>query len=244
MLLEELNLLISIQETDNKLKALDDEKGDLPEQLKRLSGLLDKASSEINDSKDELQSLDDERKRCEAILVETRERYEKSQATIYSVKTTREYDAISSEIELATDEISDREYRILVISEKKTGLEETLKNQESAYEELLGEQKERDSEMEERIKESGHIEDKLKIDRKKFVEKLKKPVYSHYERIRKIRDRTGVTHLVGDACSFCYSQVPPQRKTEIKKMTDMIICEVCGCILVSEEHSSRLDSIF
>ena len=78
----------------------------------------------------------------------------------------------------------------------------------------------------------------------KFIEKLKKPVYSHYERIRKIRDRTGVSHVVGDACSFCYSQVPPQRKTEIKKMTDMIICEVCDCIIVSEEHSSRLDSIF
>ena len=243
-MLKELTLLISIQETDNQLRALDDEKGDLPEQLKRLSVLLDKATSEMNGTKEELQSLDDERKRCESILVETRERYEKSQATIYSVNTTREYDAISSEIELATDEISDREYRILVISEKKTGLEETLKTQEAAYQELLEEQKERDSEMQERVMESGDIEDKLKVDRSNLVEQLKKPVYSHYERIRKIRDGTGVSHLVGDACSFCYSQVPPQRKAEIKKMSDMIICEVCGCIIVSEEYSSQLDSIF
>ncbi len=243
-MIKELTLLIDIQETDNHLKALDDEKGDLPDQIKRLATRIDNATNEIDGTKEELQALDDEQKRCEEILLETRDRYEKSQATIYSVKTTREYDAISAEIELATDEISDREYRILVIGEKKVTLEETLKMQEADYQVILSEQSERNSEMRERVKESGDIEEKLIFERKKLVEQVKKPVYNHYERIRKIRDGTGVAHLVGDACSFCYSQVPPQRKAEIKKMTDMIICEVCGCIMVSEEYSNQLDSIF
>ena len=242
-MLKELTLLIEIQEIDNQLKALDDEKGDLPEQLQRLEAKLEQAASKINSTKTELQSLEDERKRCESILVETRARYKKSQATIYSVKTTREYDAISSEIEIATDEINDREYRILVITEKNVDLKETLKTQEADYDLIRLEQKERDTEMEERIRESGDQENKLSVERNQLAVQLKKPVIGHYDRIRKIRDGTGVSHLVGDACSFCYSQVPPQRKAEIKKMTEMIICEVCGCILVSEEFSNRLDTI-
>ena len=241
---KELSLLISIQEADNKLKALDDEKGDLPEQLKRLETNLERAFSEIEGTIVEIQALDDERKHCEFVLSETRERFEKSQATIFSVKTTREYDAISAEIEIATSEISDREYRLLVIAEKKTELEESIKSQEAEFEEIKVEQSERDAEMKERIQESGNLEVTLVAERSQLVDQLKKPVIGHYDRIRKIRDGTGVSHLVGDACSFCYSQVPPQRKAEIKKMTEMIICEVCGCILVSEEFSNRLDSIF
>ena len=91
---------------------------------------------------------------------------------------------------------------------------------------------ERRSEMKERLDSTQEDELSFLHEREKIVHHLKKPVYDHYERTRKIRDGFGIAHVTGSACGYCYSKIPPQRLSEIKRMDDIILYEVCGCFLV------------
>ncbi|MBM3328325.1 MAG: hypothetical protein FJY67_02475 [Calditrichaeota bacterium] len=232
-MLDDLNLLARLQEIDNSLQELVDEKGDLPDQLALLKKDLSRLEDSIAKAEGELSANAARRQQFDRGVEEAKERLKKSQGTIFSVKTTREYDAISSEIEQAKHQIADFERQLLEL----TGSEDVLKREiiqlRDKYGVVLAENEERRLEMQERMGQSEGEELTLSHEREKIVVRLKRPVYAHYERIRKIRDGVGVSHLSEGACSYCYSMIPPQRQAEVRRMDDVILCEVCGCIMVS-----------
>jgi len=242
--LEELSILINLQEIDNQLKELDDEKGDLPEQLERLNGRIDTLSTAISDLDAVLKEKTGERSNLQVELQSSQQQSEKSQAVIFSVKTSKEYDAITAEIEQAKDKCIKCEKRLEELRVEIDALENELFEKHSEFEGIQAQFTDRDKEMQAKLGETQGEILELTHSREKEVKKLKVPLIAHYERIRKIRDGIGVSYIVGDACSYCYSVLPPQRKTEVRKMEEFIICEVCGCILVSDEFSDRLDRLY
>jgi hypothetical protein len=242
--LEELSILIRMQEIDNQLKELDDEKGDLPEQIERLKGRLETLSTAIADLDAVLNEKTTEKSDVQKELRESQEQSEKSQAIIFSVKTSKEYDAVTAEIEQSKDKIIKNERRLEELRAEINALENELIEKHSEVAQIQSEYDGRDKEMQEKLGETQDEILELSHARETEVMKLKKPVMAHYERIRKIRDGIGVAHIVGDACSYCYSVLPPQRKAEVRKMEDLILCEVCGCILVSDEFSEKLDRLY
>jgi len=234
--LEELQLLIRLQQIDNQLMEIELEKGDLPEQISVLSRETDRFTSTITDAEKTLSEVALLQKQHESNLEAARDRLKKSQNTIYSVKTTREYDAISSEIEQAKHVIADSEK---LINDQNARQEDARKVIEDARIKLAVVKEELDdkqAEMRERMEISQDEELKMQHEREKILVRLKKPVYAHYDRIRKIRDGVGVSHLVDGACSYCCSRVPPQRQAEIRRMDDLILCEVCSCVIVGPEE--------
>jgi len=234
--LEELQLLIRLQQIDNQLMELELEKGDLPEQITSLTREVTRISSTITDTEKTLEEVNSLRKQFEINLEAARDRLKKSQNTIYSVKTTREYDAISSEIEQAKHVIVEAERQIV---EQNSRQEEARRVQDSArvkLEALTEELDDKKEEMRERMELSQDEELKIHHEREKIVVRLKRPVFAHYERIRKMREGVGVSQLVDGACSYCCSRVPPQRQAEIRRMDDMILCEVCSCVIVGPEE--------
>jgi len=231
--LEDLQLLVRLQEIDNQLMELELEKGDLPEQINALAREIDKHTSTIVLTEHNLSDLGAGKKQHEVNLEAARERLKKSQNTIYAVKTTREYDAISIEIEQAKHTIVESEKQLTDLQSRESDAHKNLANAKSKLSAFKEEHDEKQEEMRERLQSSEGEELKLQHEREKIVVRLKRPVFAHYDRIRKIRDGVGVSHLSDGACSYCCSRVPPQRQSEVKRMDDLILCEVCGCILVA-----------
>ncbi len=232
LLLEELNHLVRLQRIDNQLAELLDEKGDLPEQLLSLKREIDKYEELVRQIENELAMNSETKRQRERIMEEARERLKKSQATIFNVKTTREYDAISSEIEQAKAQIAESERIIIELLSQDEEKQSLMLQHKKHLEEVKKEYNERRKEMQERLDDNFEEEQKLQQEREELVLMLKKQVYAHYERIKKIRDGVGVATLSDGACSYCFSMIPPQRQAEVRRMDDIILCEVCGCILV------------
>ncbi len=243
-MLEELAILIRLQGIDNQLQELDDEKGDLPEQIEKLRGVITLVSKEIEALETTLQQKSETKKNFQKELRLYREQYERSQSVIFSVKTSKEYDAVTAEIEQSKDRIMKSEQQIDAVRNEIVLIEDELLEKQKVLEDTKQEFELRDKEMRERLSTTQDRILELKHQREKEVARLKKPVFAHYDRIRKIRDGVGVSHIVGEACSYCYSVLPPKRKADIRRMDDMILCEVCGCILVSEEFADQLDRVF
>ncbi|MBM3326525.1 MAG: hypothetical protein FJY65_06050 [Calditrichaeota bacterium] len=238
-MLEDLNYLVRLQQIDDHLAELLDEKGDLPEQLTTLKREIDKYEEFVRQTEHNLAANLEIKRQRERIIEEARERLKKSQATIFSVKTTREYDAISSEIEQAKSQIAESERLLIEVLNRDEEQQGTVVQHKKRLELVKSEYDERHKEMQERFDDSQEEEHQLQNERGKIIVKLKKPVYAHYERIRKIRDGVGVSTLSDGACSYCFSMIPPQRQSEVRRMDDIILCEVCGCILVANKEMNN-----
>ena len=68
--------------------------------------------------------------------------------------------------------------------------------------------------------------------RENVVVRLMKPLYAHYERIRKAKDGRGVARIMDGACGGCFAVIPPQTQVNIRKQVDIVLCETCGRIIV------------
>lgn len=242
-MLEVLSIVIKLQVIDNKLMDIEEEKGDLPEQLEKLQNEVDARQTVVKSLETQLNQYIAERAHNSEELNKAEERHKRSQAVLFSVKTTREYDAITQEIEQSRQTMTTAGQNEINLKNQIENLEIELNQKKIELQEVKKEFSARKKEMDQKLDATKDESDALNAERSSYTSKLKRPVLDHYERIRKIRDGIGVSYLVGDACSYCYSVLPPQRKAEIRKMEDMFLCEVCGCIMVSEEYGAQLASV-
>jgi len=233
--LEELALLIRLQEIDIELANIEAEKGDLPEQIEKLEDQIDYFQSRMDEIKTDIEKINNERVDQSLIVEAAHENLKKSQSVIFNVKTTREYDAISSEIEQSKKMISESERQQLESMANEEDLQKSFDEMQSELDKVNNELNERRSEMDERLESTQEEELSFCHKREKIIGQLKKPVYDHYERIKKLRDGYGISYLTDGACGYCFSRIPPQRQAEIRRMDDIILCEVCGCIIVNKQ---------
>ena len=89
------------------------------------------------------------------------------------------------------------------------------------------------------IKEAGDVKelgfdvpsmDKLEQAREELKEKIGKPVYSAYERLRG-RYKRAIVPVKNDTCLGCFIRLPTSLSTRGRENSSVIICENCGRIL-------------
>ncbi len=235
-MLEDLALLNRLQDIDDELMEIEAELGDQPEQLKKLQNEIDKYKDEIGKIVCTFEEIKAQKKEQRKLIDKAREQLKKSQSVIFNVKTTREYDAISTEIEQAKAVITGNEKQQLELMIREEELQNTQNDLKEKLTSIDAEFAERKIEIQDQLDSCSDEVSSLREEREDIVNSLKKPVYSHYERIRILRDGVGISHLINNACGYCFSKIPPQRQAEIRRMDDIILCEVCGCIIIDEHR--------
>jgi uncharacterized protein len=231
---EELANLIRLQQVDDSLLELEMELGDLPEQVEHLRITLEEGSKSIEEYEAEIKENLARRKVMEVEIDSLNEQLKKFKEQIYLVQTNKEYDAINSEIDVVQETVHENENEVLQLYSREEELKELLKELRSTQVTASEEYKEKDADLKQKLAETEDEKIYLENERQKIIVRLKKPVYNHYERIRKARDGKGVAYVYNDACGGCFSTIPPQRLVEIENMTDFIFCETCGRVLVFE----------
>lgn len=236
---KDLSLLLNLQEIDDQLGELERSKIYLPEMIQNLEkevGDLENAILEndklIEDSKKEQHMIELEIETDKADL----DKYQKQMKTI---KTNKEYDALTAEIDSKKQGISDKEERTLAImaaldeaQEKSGELKTRLKEVKSGNAEQLEALKDQESTLQ------AKIEDKLE-KRKGLAKDINKQIVGVYERIRKGKGGQVVVTIRKRACSGCFKQIPPQRIQEIRRGDRIFSCDSCGRILVWSDEESN-----
>ena len=101
--------------------------------------------------------------------------------------------------------------------------------------EVLGEElKERQKELKEVNKEHEKSELSLQHSRDKIVVKLGQDDLDRYDRIYRAKGGKAVVSVKRNACGGCFSRVPPQKILELRRNSQIYLCEQCGRILVSD----------
>jgi predicted nucleic acid-binding Zn-ribbon protein len=237
---DKLRALYELQTVDTKIDELRILAGELPQEVKDMS-------DEVEGLKTRLTNIENNIKECETGISEHRVRIENANAAISrykeqqnNVRNNREYDNLSKEIEYQeldieasqrkirnftteletyqadkTKTIADIEDRTVDLNQKRNELDAILSETKEQTEKLML----RASELEK------HIEDRL---------------VTAFHRIRKnAHNGLAVVKVERDSCGGCHSKIPAQRQLDIRLRKKIIVCELCGRILVDQEIDSK-----
>lgn len=229
---EAVQLLTELQELDDGLHDIALERGDLPEEVERLENQIRELEADIVHRKEELEKTTAALAERGQQATAAKDRLAKIQEQLYAVKTTREYDAITSEVNFAKEEITRCETDITRDTQRKSELIRQIEDRTAELEKTKAETTAKAGELREKLAETESEERELLHRRENVVVRLMKPLYAHYERIRKAKDGRGVARIIDGACGGCFAVIPPQTQVNIRKQTDIVLCETCGRIIV------------
>jgi len=224
--------LIELQEVDNRLDELMEERGDLPLIVEDLKAKLDDKMSYLEQLKNNLKESKVLIKTLEVDIEEAKGKIKKYEDQLYQVKTNKEYDAITVETESVKEQVNVFEDDLLDNTDKIEKYEVEITTLESEIEKLEGEYEENKIELESKMRSTSEEENMLTQERKIILDGFSSNIISTYEKVRKARDGKGVADIKNGVCGGCYSYIPPQKIVEIKKMKKIYTCEFCGRILV------------
>lgn len=237
-----LRLLYGLQRVDSSLDELHELKGDLPRLVEVLEKRLQDREHERKTLETTIKKSIVRRDEIDLEIVTTKEKIEKYKEQQFQIKTNKQYDALTREIDSAQERITALEKEMDSIEGATQTGKADLEAMAPELEELKKELKERQTELDRVNKEHEDEELKLKHEREKLAVRIEKGDLRLYERIRKALGGKAVVPVRRNACGGCFKRVPPQISVELRKNARLMTCEHCGRILVSDDIVESIQS--
>jgi uncharacterized protein len=227
--------LYGLQRVDSDLDELHDLKGDLPHLVEVLEKKMQEKGALKKGLEGTVKGALVRRDEIDLEIVTTKEKIEKYKEQQFQIKTNKQYDALTREIDLAQEKINTLEKEMESLEGKASSAKSDLEAVTPELEELGKELKERQAELDHVNKEHEDEELKLKHEREKLVVRIDKADIKLYERIRNALGGKAVVSVRRNACGGCFKRVPPQVSVELRKNSRLMTCEHCGRLLVSDD---------
>lgn len=230
---ERIRSLAQLQHIHSKLDRINQILGGLPEEVRDLEDDLAGREIRIQKITEEVRTIDREIADKRQLILQQKDLIKRYQERLNEVRNNREFESLTSEIQLAELEIQTAERRIRFSTEN---LEE--RTQVLEYEKAQHQDRQHDLEAK-RIELSGLVAEneaeatKLEQEAAEASKQIDGRFLKAYTNIRNnMRNGLVVVSMDRDACGGCFSVIPPQRRAEIRLRKRIIVCENCGRILI------------
>lgn len=233
--------LYELQKVDKQLDDLIESRGELPERVRDMRQGVETNEDQLAQTRLDIADLD---KRSREMVQETadlREKVERYKAQQFDVKTTREYDAITFQLE-----DSQRRLHTNMESVGRMGIElESLRQDEQQMSvdlaDMQRELQEAESALSEVLSDTEEEEKQLLAKREGLVKQIQPYYLTIYNRVRPAKEGVAVVALRNGACGGCYNAIPRQMVLELKKGEKHTVCEYCGRIVVGDPIAIAVD---
>ena len=230
-----LKLLYSLQQVDLQLQEVLELKGDLPSIVAELEAKAGELKAKIKELNEFIKKSKVDRDKADGEIIDLAEKIEKYKSQQLQVKSNKQYDALTKEIETAEERTSLLEKSMAEIEGKMLVAKSDIDACSAQLDEFSGELDEKKKELREVNKEHEKEELKLQHERDKLLSRIEKSDLVRYERIKTAKNGKAVVPVRRGACGGCFNRVPPQKILEIRQNQKFFVCEHCGRILVSDQ---------
>ena len=225
-----LEQLIKLQEIDHRLMEIKEHMGDLPKTVEFQELEIATIQSKNEQKQSRINQIDKDIRHYESEIEDFSTKLKKYKEQLFLVKSNKEYDAISQEIDHMKTTISESETVQLQFEEEKVDLEETIKLNTNKIESTVESLSSNRIALQSAMSETTHEQENLESNREILYKDIE-PIYlSQYETLRNAREGVGMASIIGSACGGCYSQLPPQTVIEIKENKKIITCPNCSVL--------------
>ena len=233
---DRLKSLYQLQQVDLKLDGLLEERGDLPAEVEELEKKISVLKAEIKENEDYLKKAVVRKKDIDKELDDVRKRIDKYTDMRIKVKTNREYDALSKQIDNSKEKLQSLHKELEGIQAKETTSDRDVEKLKQEYEQENETYSLKKVELEELVSLTHDEEKRYVKEREKFAQKIDRQSITRYEMIRKATKGKAIVPVVRrNACGGCYNVLPPQRLLDLRQMEKLFTCDHCGRILVPNE---------
>lgn len=223
--------LIKLQDIDTQLLEISELLGDLPVKVDKLIEEEQQLKEDIDQRKSRIKEIELEVSKKDLQVKSLTVKIDRLKDQLFLVKTNKQYDALSQEIDYLKEELNNIELNELELIEEKDTLSTESEKRENNLESLTEDLHKRKSNLESLIEESSEKKMNLESDRSDIVKELSGSVISKYDRVFVARDGLAVVETLGTSCGGCGSIVPPQKIAELKQGTTLQTCDVCSRFL-------------
>ncbi len=231
-MLPDLNLVIHLQDIDNRLANLSREISALPKHIAEIEKKLGSHERKLEADRAALAANQKERKTCESDIHEQEQKISKLKDQMLLAKTNEQYRAFQNEIEFSQKEIQAAEDRILALMSESEPLDKNVKAAEVAFKAEKAQVASESQVARERTAANEKASKELKKERAGIVASITPMVYKRYERARTARRGIGIAEVVTGRCGVCNIALRPQYFQELRRGDQVMICETCHRILI------------
>jgi predicted nucleic acid-binding Zn-ribbon protein len=230
-----LRHLYEMQQIDLALDELEEMKGDLPAEIQALEEKHAALSARLASLEESMRTSFAHRDLADSDIIGLRDKLEVYKKQQFAVRNNREYDALTREMDTATETIARLEKEMELLEAKATAARSEIAEGKQLLEGLNAELEEKQAALAEVSKTTEDEELRYKHERQKIVVRVSTADLAAYERIRKAKRGKAVVPIKRSACGGCFAKVPPQKLLELRQNKKLYTCEHCGRILVSDE---------
>ncbi len=230
-----LTYLFALQQVDSQLQEIHELKGDLPRVVAELQSTFDDSSKKLKELTESVMQLKIERDTTDVELISSTEKIEKYKEQQLQVKSNKQYDALSREIDTMQSHVEQANKNLETFEGKILVSQQDIELLSKEIDSTSAELTEKLAELAEVNKEHEIEETRLVHEREKLVTRIKKEDIDRYERIKKAKKGTAVVAIKRSSCGGCFNRVPPQKLLELRTNNHLFMCEHCGRILVSDD---------
>jgi len=225
-----LEQLIKLQKIDHRLLEIKEHMGDLPSTVESQELEIATIQSENEKKQERISDIDKGIRSHQSEIEDFSNKLGKYKEQLFLVKSNKEYDAISSEIDHMKKTILESEAVQLQFEEEKIELEETIKLNANKIESTSLLLTNNRTELQSAMAETTHEQKELESNRNILYKDIEPTYLNTYEKLRNARDGVGMASIISSACGGCYSQLPPQIVIEIKENKQIITCPGCSIL--------------
>lgn len=229
---ETLLALYKLQEIDSRVLEIEKGAAIFPARIRELEGQLNQLRTELGTIRTELEQKKTEQATDEGLIREENAKLQKWKRRLNDIKTPREYQALSREVETTERQVREAEERVVLVMAD-------IEQRQLKVNEKEQELRARESEVNAQVKELREREQILnreaqaaKAGRSEITAKVPPRVLTLYDRVRNSRGGVAVALVKGGSCSACNVAIRPQLVVEIRRLDAVHQCPSCSRILV------------
>jgi uncharacterized protein len=231
----ELRNLIALQDAELKIAVLHKKVVDIPNTIQNLENELQRLHSEHQQRVDGMNEFAARRRTLEGEVEMMRSKLARLKDQLMSVKTNKEYSAMTSEIRTAQEKIGGEEDKILEIMEE-------LENREQELQAAEKELRQRSAEIKETIRKTKEsvpaLETELaglRQEKASIESRVSANLLDHYRRIAGARKGIALAEAKDELCGVCHVRIRPQMYANLLRTEEIQFCDSCSRILFSRE---------
>jgi predicted nucleic acid-binding Zn-ribbon protein len=228
---EDLRSLLTLQEKDRHIMAVQSDLDALQPELKALDEELRAVEDELANARKRATDIAQQREALEGKIESYRVMQERRRQKLEWVRGAKEAATLMAEIDLARSVLAKEEAEWLRSADGVQKAEALAGEIEQRLEALKVEQAPRRSEIAEQHRACEGRLQEAKDDRAGSVVHVKIQLLTQYERIRKGRAPLAVYPLHGGACGHCYTNIPLHLRQQIAQNEGAATCEACGVLI-------------
>ena len=241
---ERLKSLYRLQQVMTEIDKIKTLRGDLPLEVQDLEDEIAGLNTRVQRNAEEINSQQKEVNSNKNLIEEAKLKINRKTEQQGQVVNNREYEILSKELENLQLDIQIYEKNITDFMADITYRKDVRDNLKVQIEDKKEDLKMKKKELNAIIHETKQEEEKLREEGKQLETLIEARILAAFKRIRKnARNGLAVVAVERDACSGCFSKVPPQRQLDIRQRKKVIVCENCGRLLVDHDMTIEVGRI-